>query len=75
MPITVELSPDMDTRIDALVVRTGRDRTTLVQMLIESGIEDLEDAATADEIWERVQRGEERTCTAAEMRAELGLED
>ncbi len=75
MPITIDLTPAMDARIDALVIRTGRDRATLVHMLLESGIEDLEDAAAADEIWERVLRGEERICTAAEMRAELGLED
>lgn len=75
MTTTIELDKNTAARIDALAARTGRDKATLLRMLIESGIEDLEDAATADEILERVRRGEEKTFTDAEVRAELGLED
>lgn len=75
MTTTIELDTDTATRIDRLAVRTGREKTTLLRMLVENGIEDLEDAATADEVWERVLRGEEKTFTEAELRADLGLED
>lgn len=75
MTTTIELDADMAARIDALAVRTGRDKTTLLRMLLENGIEDLEDAAEADEILDRVREGKEKTFTDAEVRAELGLGD
>lgn len=75
MVTTIELDEETAARIDALATRTGRDKATLLRMLIENGIEDLEDAAMADEILERVRNGEEKTLTDAEVRVELGLDD
>ncbi len=75
MTTTIEIDEDITARLDALSARTGKDKATLLHMLIENGIEDMEDAVVADEVWERVSRGKERTFTDAEMRAELGLED
>jgi Predicted DNA-binding protein with an HTH domain len=75
MTTTIELDKNTAARIDALAARTGHDKATLLRMLIESGIEDLEDSATADEILERIHRGEEKTFTDGDVRAELGLDD
>ncbi len=75
MTTTVELDENTTARLDALSSHTGKDKDALLQELIENSMEDLEDAIRADEVWERIVQGKERTYTDAELRAELGLDD
>ncbi len=72
MTTTIELDADTATRLDDLAARTGKDKAALIRMLIEDSIED---AARADEIWNRVLHGEEKTFTEAELRAEFDLKN
>ncbi len=79
MTTMIELDKESVARLDALSSRTGKGKDILLHMLIEKGIEELEedllDVARAEEVWERVVQGKERTYTDAELRAELGLDD
>ncbi len=75
MATTIELDEEFTARLDALSSRTGREKASLLHMLLESVIEDMEDAARADEAWERYLQGKEKTYTGAEIRADLGLDD
>ena len=75
MTTTIELDAETAARIEALAVRTGQDKAAILRLLIENVIEDLEDAAAGDEVWDRVVHGKERIYTDAEMRAELGLDN
>ena len=79
MTTMIELDKETVARLDALSSQTGKDKDALLHMLIENGIEELEedlmDVARAEEVWERIVHGKERTYTDAELRAELGLDD
>lgn len=75
MPTSIRLEPEIEARLDALARKTGRTKAFYLRQLIETGLEDLEDYYTALEISERINRGEEKTYTSAEVRRELGLDD
>lgn len=79
MTTTIELDEDIATRLDALSSRMGKGKDDFLHMAIERGIEeleeDLEDAARADEVLERIAQGKEKIYTSAEVRASLGLDD
>ena len=70
-----KLDPDVKRRLDALKALTGRDTHDQIREAILRGLEDMEDIAAADAVKERLRRGEERTYSSAEVRAELGLDD
>lgn len=70
-----KLDPDVEQRLDALKALTGRDTQDQIREAILRGLEDMEDIAAADAAMERLKSGEERTYSAAEIRAELGLDD
>ncbi len=73
MTTTVELDKETAMRIDALASRLGVDRTAVLRMLVEDGIDDLEGAADALASRDRIRRGEEKTYSSEEVRRELGL--
>ncbi len=75
MPVTIEIDPDVDARLEDLAVRTGKAKNVLLRQLIEGNIDDLEDYYHATDILRRIESGEERTYSDAELRAELGLDD
>lgn len=75
MVITVELDRDTDQRLAALAARTGKSKAEHAAEILKYGIEDVEDHYRADDVWQRVQRGEERVVSSEELRRELGLED
>ncbi len=70
-----KLDPEVEQRLDALKALTGRDTQDQVREAILRGLEDMEDIAAADAVMERLKSGKERTYSAAEIRAELGLDD
>ena len=75
MAMSIELDPATERRLDSLVSLTGRAREVCLRDIIERGLDDLEDYVRAIEVLERVRNGTERTCSAAEVRRALELED
>ena len=75
MTVTIELTPELEARIDALATKWGREKSALLQDIIANGLSDTEVYYEAADIRDRIERGEEVTVTDAELRAELGLDD
>ena len=73
MATIIELSPDDDQRLDALVEFTGRSKEFYIRELVERGLDDIEDYYRGNEILKRVEEGEMRVYSSAEVRANLGL--
>jgi len=75
MPTSVRLSKDDEDRLARLAERTGRTKAFYVRKMIEDGLDDAEDYYLGMQVLERIERGEEKTYSAAEVRARLGLDD
>jgi RHH-type rel operon transcriptional repressor/antitoxin RelB len=69
--LSVRLKPSIEKRLSRLAKETGRTKTFYASKLIEENLEDLEDRYLAEARLEK--RG--KTCTDAQVRRELGLED
>ena len=74
MTTTIELSPEIEQRLDSLVAQTGRSKDFYLCEIIERGMEDVEDYYLAHEALERLRRGEGRVYSSSEIRADLGLD-
>lgn len=74
MSTVVELTPDIEQRLEALAARTGRSKREQLQDIIAQGVEDMEDYYQAAEALKHVQQGQERVYSAEAVRRELGLE-
>ncbi len=75
MPTSVRLKPEIEARLDALAAKTGRTKAFYLRQIVEDGIDDLEDYYRAEEISERIRRGEETTKPLEQVMRELGLDD
>ena len=75
MATSIQLSREVEERLDYLASETGRSKDFYLQELIERGIEEIEDYYLAIEVLERVRNGQERVYTSAEVREYLGLDD
>lgn len=75
MSTSINLSPEIEQRLDFLAAQTGQTKTYYINLLIERGLEDLEDYYLATEVLERVRNGQESVYDAADVRKELGLEN
>ena len=73
MATIIELSPEDDQRLNALVEFTGRNKEFYIRELVERGLDDIEDYYRGNEILKRVEKGEMRVYSSAEVRANLGL--
>lgn len=74
MATSVRLEPSLEQRLDRLAALTGRTKAYYLRELVEKGLEDLEEYYLAAATMERVRKGEEKTYSAAEVRADLGLD-
>lgn len=74
MPTSIRLSPESEQRLNFLASQTGRSKAFYLRELIESGLDELEDYYLAADVLERVRRGRERLHSAADVRADLGLD-
>ena len=61
MPISMDMSPEVEQRLDALVAQTGLPKSELLLQAVENGLYDVKDYYAAHETLERIRRGEERT--------------
>ena len=75
MVTSIRLAPETEQRLDYLASHTGRTKAYYLREIIEKGIEELEDYYLAAEVLERVRKGQESVHSAANVRAELGLDD
>ncbi len=75
MATSIQLTPDMEQRLDFLASQTGRSKTYYLRELVERGLEDLEDYYLAAEVVERLRKGTERVYSSAKVRESLGLDD
>ncbi len=58
-----------------LVSQTGRTKTFYLPEMIERSLEDVKDYYRAADVLERFRKGAEKTCSAAEVKSSLDLDD
>lgn len=75
MPTSIRLDPETENRLDFLAAHTGRTKAYYLRELVAQGLGDLEDYYLAAEELERVRKGESKVHSAAEVRADLGLDN
>jgi RHH-type transcriptional regulator, rel operon repressor / antitoxin RelB len=75
MATSIRLSPETEQRLDFLATQTGRTKAYYLREIIEQGLEDMEDYYLAADVLESVRKGQEPVHSAANVRADLGLED
>jgi len=73
--LAIELPEDLDRRLERLARMTGRTKAYYLRLLIEQGLEDLEDYYLAADVLERVRKGQEEVHSTADVRRDLGLGD
>lgn len=74
MPTSIRLDTEIERRLDVLATTTGRSKAYYLRQIIEQGIEDMEDYYLAADVLERVRKGQEPVHSAADVRADLGLD-
>ena len=65
--LSLRLSPDIESRLEALARKTGRTKSYYAREAILEKIEDMEDAYLGGRVLERVRKGEEEVLSAEEM--------
>ena len=75
MPTSVRFSPDIEKRIDLLASRSGRSKAYYLREMVERSIDDVEDYYLAEEVLERIRKGEETVHSLADVERELGLDN
>lgn len=71
--LSIELPEEIEARLERLAERTGRSKSFYAREAILEKIEDMEDAYLAENVLERVRKGEEKILSAEDMWR--GLED
>lgn len=75
MMISIQLAPEFEQRLTSLTHNTNRTMASFVQEIIEQGIDDIEDRYLANEVLQRVRRGQEKTCSSRDVRRIIGLDN
>lgn len=75
MATSIRLSPEVEKRLDYLAGQTGRTKAFYLREIIEKGLDDMEDYYLANDVLERVRKGEERVYSLDEVENALGLAD
>lgn len=73
--LAIRLPAEIEQRLDTLAKETGRTKTFYAREAILNYIEDLEDIYLAQEILERVKKGEEPVYTPKEIEEILNAMD
>ena len=74
MPTSIRLTPAVEARLDNLAQKTGRTKAFYLRELVERGLQDLEDYYLANEVFKRVEQGQEEVVSSEQVKKELGLE-
>ncbi len=75
MATSIQLSPEIEHRLDFLASQTGRAKDFYVRELIERAVEDMEDYYLAADVLERIREGTEEVYSVEEVSRSLGLDD
>ncbi|HWR00408.1 MAG TPA: DUF6290 family protein [Chlorobaculum sp.] len=73
--IGIRIPKSIGERLDKLAQRTGRSKSYYIREAIMEHLNDLEDIYLAEQVLERVRRGEESVSGIDEVERRLGLED
>ena len=73
--LAIRLPEESEVRLDNLAKRTGRSKNFFALEAILEHLDNLEDLYLAEQVKMRIENGEERTSTLAEVEARLGLAD
>lgn len=71
--LAIRLPAAIEKRLEKLAKRTGRTKTYYAREAILRHLEDLEDIYLADQVYERILRGEEKTIPLEEAMKRLGI--
>ena len=71
----VRLPDETYDRLKSLATKTGRTATYYIREAIEEHLDDLEDVYLAEQVIERIRKGEEHIYTLEEVENSLGLAD
>ena len=74
MPTSIRLTPSVEARLDNLAQKTGRTKAFYLRELVERGLQDLKDYYLANEVFKRVEQGQEEVVSSEQVKKELGLE-
>ena len=74
MATSIQLSAETEERLEFLVSETGLTKSSILQEIIERGLDDVEDYYLAAQVLERVRSGQERVFSSDEVRRDLGLD-
>ena len=75
MATSIQLSPEIEQRLDLLASQTGRTKDFYVRELIERAVEDMEDYYLAVDVLDRISQGTEEVYSAEAVSKSLGLDD
>jgi RHH-type rel operon transcriptional repressor/antitoxin RelB len=67
MTMSVTLPPEVEERLAALARKTGHAREEQLKWIISQGLEDMEDYYAAQDVLQRVRRGEEKVVSSEDM--------
>jgi RHH-type transcriptional regulator, rel operon repressor / antitoxin RelB len=71
--LTVRVEDEIEQRLDRLASETHRTKSFYVREAILKSLDDMEDVYLADQVIERIRRGEEKTYSLEEAEELLGL--
>ena len=72
---SIQLSPEIEQRLDFLASQTGCAKDFYVRELVERAVEEMEDYYLAADVLERIREGTEEVYSAEEVSNSLGLDD
>lgn len=73
--IGIRIPKSIGERLASLAQRTGRSKTYYIREAIIEHLDDLEDVYLAEQVRERLRRGEESVSSMEDVEKRLGLED
>jgi RHH-type transcriptional regulator, rel operon repressor / antitoxin RelB len=71
--LTVRVEDEIEQRLDRLASETHRTKSFYVREAILKSLDDLEDVYLADQVIERIRKGEEKTYSLDEVEERLAL--
>lgn len=71
--LAVNLPKETEERLNRLAKSTGRTKSFYLRELIDKHLDELEDVYLAEQVLERIRKGEERTFTLDEVETHLDL--
>ena len=71
--ITCRVEDEIENRLERLASETHRTKSFYVREAILKSLDEMEDIYLADQVIERIRKGEEKTYSLDEVEARLGL--